>query len=247
VPKFEEIRSEDIRALIAGAMSRGGGWLNPGEAQDLLKALGIPAARSRLATTWKDVREAAKEIGFPLALKAVGPVILHKTEVGGIKLGLTGMAALRSAYRELSGSLGDAMTAALVQEMVPGGVEVIVGATYDAAFGPLVLYGSGGTLVELHSDVSFRIAPLTDLDVADMLEEVRGTALLRGYRGTAPVDEAALREILLKVSLLVELCPQVLELDLNPVKVLEKGARAVDCRVRVGRPPASPRARRVSY
>ncbi|MEX0880786.1 MAG: acetate--CoA ligase family protein [Thermoanaerobaculia bacterium] len=247
VPKFEEIRREDLRALIAGAMSRGGGWLTPGEAQDLLKALGILAARPRLATTWKDVRDAAREIGFPLALKAVGPAILHKTEVGGIKLGLAGMAAVRSAYRELSRSLGDAMTAVLVQEMVPGGVEVIVGATYDAAFGSLVLYGSGGTLVELLSDVSFRIAPLTDLDVADMLEEVRGTALLRGYRGTAPADEAALREILLKVSALLELCPEVLELDLNPVKVLEKGACAVDCRVRVGRPPTSPRARRVSY
>ena len=103
------------------------------------------------------------------------------------------------------------------------------------------------TLVELLNDVSFRIAPLTDLDVADMLEEVKGTALLRGYRGARTGDEAALREILSRISALVESCPEVLELDLNPVKVLGTGARAVDFRVRVGRPPSPPGSRRVSY
>ena len=247
IPPLEDIRRSDARALVARAMDRGGGWLTPGEAQDLMSALAIPVARSRLAATWKETREAAGDIGFPLALKAVGPAILHKTEIGGVKLGLADMAALRAAHRELSRSLGDAMTAVLLQEMVSGGVEVIVGATYDAAFGPLVLYGSGGTLVELLADIAFRIAPLTDVDVAEMLEEVKGTALLRGYRGAAPADEAALRQVLLRVSALLDLCPEVLELDLNPVKVLEKGARAVDVRVRVGRPPALPRSRRVSY
>jgi len=247
IPRFEDIRRDDVRAFIAEAMDRGGGWLTPGEAQDLLRVLAIPVAKSRLAANWKEVRAAAKEISFPLVLKAVGPAILHKTEVGGIRLGLADISGLRSAYRELSQSLGDAMTAVLVQEMVPDGVEVIVGATYDAAFGPLVLYGSGGTLVELLSDISFRIAPLTDLDVADMLEEVRGTALLKGYRGAAPADEAALREILLRVSALLDLCPEIQELDLNPVKVLEKGARAVDFRVRVGRRPVPPHSRRVHY
>jgi len=247
VPRFEDVRWQDLRSLIATAMARGGGWLAPGEAQELLTVVGIPVARSRLASSWSDVRDSAKEIGFPLVLKAVGPTILHKTEVGGIKLGLTDMSAVRSAYRELSRGLGESMTAVLVQEMVADGVEVIAGATYDAAFGPLVLYGSGGTLVELLNDVSFRIAPLTDLDVADMLEEVKGTALLRGYRGARAGDEAALREILLRVSALLDFCPEVLELDLNPVKVLGTGACVVDFRVRVGRPPSPPWSRRVSY
>jgi len=131
--------------------------------------------------------------------------------------------------------------------MVRGGVEVIAGMTLDATFGPLIVYGSGGTLVELLADVAFRLHPLTDADVEAMLDEVRGTALLRGYRGAPPADEAALKDLLLRLSALVEACPEVREIDLNPVKVLDRGVRVVDARVRVERKPVLPPSRRIAY
>ena len=137
----------------------------------------------RLARTDAEAAAAARELGFPVVLKAVGPTILHKTEVGGVRLNLADEAAVRAACRDLKKRLGDDLTDFLVQSMVAGGVEVIAGVTNDPTFGPLVLYGSGGTLVELLADVAFRLPPLTDIDVEAMLDEVRGTALLRGYRG----------------------------------------------------------------
>jgi acyl-CoA synthetase (NDP forming) len=131
--------------------------------------------------------------------------------------------------------------------MVPGGVEVVVGATLDETFGPLVLYGSGGMLVELLNDVAFRINPLTRSDVQDMLNEVKGTALLRGYRGSPVADESALSELILRVSALLEICPQIHEMDANPVKVLEKGVIVVDARVRVDRLVEPAPTRRIAY
>jgi acyl-CoA synthetase (NDP forming) len=141
----------------------------------------------------------------------------------------------------------EGLTGFLVQAMVPGGVEVIVGVVRDPTFGPLVVYGSGGTLVELLSDVAFRLHPLTDADAAAMLEEVRGTALLRGYRGAPKADEAALQDLLLRVSALVEACPEVREMDLNPVKVLGRGASVLDARIRVERRTTPGRSRRIVY
>ena len=180
-------------------------------------------------------------------LKAVGPTILHKTEVGGVRLNLADEAAVREACRDLKKRIGDDLTDFLVQAMVPGGVEVIAGVTNDSTFGPLVLYGSGGTLVELLADVAFRLQPLTDVDVAAMLDEVRGTALLRGYRGAATLDEAALKDLLLRLSALVDACPEVREMDLNPVKVLARGIKVVDARVRIARRPVLPPSRRIAY
>jgi acyl-CoA synthetase (NDP forming) len=131
--------------------------------------------------------------------------------------------------------------------MAPGGVEVVVGATLDPTFGPLVLYGSGGILVELLSDVAFRIHPLTDADLTEMLNEVKGTELLRGYRGAPYADEAALRDIVLRVSALLEVCPEIHEMDANPIKVFEKGAMVVDARVRVDPLPERAPSRRIAY
>jgi acyl-CoA synthetase (NDP forming) len=162
-------------------------------------------------------------------------------------LSLSGEAAVLAACRDLKKRIGAGLTDFVVQAMVPGGVEVIVGLTQDPTFGPVVLYGSGGTLVELVADVAFRLTPLTDRDVAAMLDEVKGTALLRGYRGGPKGDEGALKELLLRVSALVEACPEVREMDLNPVKVLGSGVRVVDARVRIGRPPAPAPSRRIAY
>jgi acetyl coenzyme A synthetase (ADP forming)-like protein len=247
IPSFDDIRLDDARSVVNGALGRGGGWLSPVEVGDLFAAGGIPTAATRLVSTASEAAAAAAEIGFPVVLKAVGPAILHKTEVGGIKLGLADEAAIEDAFSEMASRLKDQMTGALVQKMAPGGVEVVVGATLDPTFGPLVLYGSGGILVELLSDVAFRIHPLTDVDLSEMLNEVKGTALLRGYRGAPRADEGALREIILRVSALLDLCPEIQEMDANPIKVFEKGALVVDARVRIDRLPERAPTRRIAY
>jgi acetate---CoA ligase (ADP-forming) len=247
VPALGGLEVENARGVITRALAGGGGWLGPREAGQLLTAFKIPVAAMRVARDETAAVAAAKELGFPVAVKAAGPTILHKTEVGGVRLNLTDEGAVLSACSDLKGRLGADLTDFLVQVMVPGGVEVIVGVTQDSTFGPLVVYGSGGTLVELVADVAFRLPPLTDRDVAAMLDEVKGTALLRGYRGAPRGDETALKEMLLRVSALVENCPEVREMDLNPVKVLTSGVCVVDARIRVGRPPSVSPSRRIAY
>ena len=247
VPRFADAKRAEARRLVAAALERGGGWLDPRETQELLSAFGIPAAPLRVVRDAAQAAAAAEELGFPVAVKAVGPAIVHKTEVGGVRLGLADAEAVRDAVAEMRSRLGPAMTDAVVQKQVSGGVEVIVGATFDPTFGPLVLYGSGGTLVELVHDVSFRLCPATDADADSMLDEVRGTARLRGFRGAPPLDEAALRDAILRVSALVEACPEIREMDLNPVAVLPRGIAVLDARVRVEKRTAPPPSRRIVY
>ena len=134
----------------------------------------------------------------------------------------------------------------IIQEMVPDGVEMFVGATFDPNFGPVIACGTGGTLVELFADVVVRLHPLTDADAAAMVNELKGAPLLRGYRGAPVVDEAALRDVLLRVSALIGACPGIRELDINPLKVLPTGACALDARIRVGSTSRAS-SRRVSY
>ena len=248
IPELAGVDSERWRArrIVEQALARGGGWLGPIEAEQFLSAFGISTAAMRLVRTAAESAAAARDLGFPVALKAVGPAILHKTEVGGVRLGLADAEAVVAAARDLKTRLGDGLTEFLVQAMVPGGVEVIAGVTQDPTFGPLVLYGSGGTLVELMADVAFRLQPLTDADVDSMLDEVRGTALLRGFRGQPLLDESALKDLLLRLSALVEACPEVREMDLNPVKILPRGARVVDARIRIERRPLLPPSRRIA-
>jgi acyl-CoA synthetase (NDP forming) len=179
-------------------------------------------------------------------MKAVGPSIVHKTDIGGVALGLAGEDAVSGAYRDMQARLGDAMTGVIVQRLVAGGVELLVGATADPNFGPVIACGTGGTLVELFSDVALRLHPLTDTDVTEMINELRGAPLLRGYRGAPAADEHALGDVLLRVSALIDACPHILELDINPLKVLATGACAIDARIRVGHVTPQ-RSRRVTY
>jgi acetyl coenzyme A synthetase (ADP forming)-like protein len=247
VPALENLEVGKAREVIERALEARAGWLGPMDTEALLSAFGISVAPALLAHTEREAASAAAMLGFPVAIKAVGPRILHKTEVGGVRLNVADEAAVLAACHDLRQRLGPDLTDLLVQRMVSGGVDVIVGLTQDPTFGPLVLYGSGGTLVELVADVAFRLHPLTDADAAAMLEEVKGTALLRGYRGAPKGDEEALKDLLLRVSALVEHCPEVREMDLNPVKVLSSGISVVDARVRVGRPPAQLPSRRIAY
>ena len=164
-----------------------------------------------------------------------------------MRLNLADERAVREACEEMQAKFSGELSGVLVQELVTDGVEVMVGATLDPTFGPLVAYGSGGILVEMLNDVAFRINPLTDIDVQDMLSEVKGTALLRGWRGAPAADEAALKELILRVSALLEICLQIQEMDANPVKVLAQGAKIVDARLRVARLPDLMPTRRLAY
>ena len=232
IPIFTDLDTGAAQAVVAGALATGGGWLSPLGCSALLEAYGVPVAPIRAATTAEEALAATRHLGYPVVLKGSGPDILHKTEAHAIYAGLTDEAAVRHAFRALSRLPG--VVQILVQPMVTPGVEMLVGVTRDPTFGHVVVLGSGGTLVELLRDTSCRLAPLTDRSARQMLDELRGAALLRGYRGSAPADEAALVDVVLRVSALLTACPEIVELDLNPVIVTPSGATAVDARVRVG-------------
>jgi acetate---CoA ligase (ADP-forming) len=215
-----------------------GRWLAAEEAERILTAYGVPLARSRRVSTPQQGAAAQREIGGAVAVKLAAPI--HKADVGGIALGLDTpeevadrIASMRASLTEQG--LGHHAEEFLVQEMITEGLEMVVGVTHDPSFGPIVVTGMGGTLVELLRDVSVRITPLTDLDVDDMLDALRMKPLLLGYRGSPPADLEALKDLLHRVNAMVEDLPEIAELDLNPVFVREEGAgvSAVDVRMRL--------------
>jgi acyl-CoA synthetase (NDP forming) len=247
LPPLERFDAAEIRRIVGRVLIRGAGWILPDEAQALLAAAGIDTAASRVATDVDQALAAASEIGFPIALKALGPTLLHKTERKAVALNVHDDAGLRTTFADFQQRLGRDMTAVLVQQMVPPGVEMIVGALQDPLFGPLIACGTGGIMVDILADTAFRLQPLNAADPADMIDELRGARLLRGYRGSPPVDESALRDILIRVSELVRVAPEIRELDLNPVIVLPSGARVADVRLRLDAALPTPRGRRVEY
>ena len=237
IVEFDDVDPEAAQEAIWEALpglGAEGGWLDPSVAEAVLRAFGIPMAASRTVTTREGAIAAAAEIGGPVVLKVIAPSALHKSDVGGIVLDVQGDDEVGVAFDRVT-SVADDAAGALVQEFVPGGHEVIVGMTEDPSFGPLIAFGLGGVFVELIGDVAFRVHPLTDLDVDEMISEVKSARLLDGYRGGPAGDVAALKETLLRLSALVETVPEIAEFDLNPVKVLEPGAglRVVDLRMRV--------------
>jgi acetate---CoA ligase (ADP-forming) len=221
-----------------GTSADDGRWLTNAEAEGVLAAYGVPLARSRIVADPDEGAAAQEEFGTPVAVKVAAPI--HKTDVGGIELGLSSPDEVRAAIGRIRDALVDAgmeqhADAFLVQEMVDDGVEMVVGVTHDPSFGPIVMTGMGGTLVELQRDVSVRITPLTDLDVDDMLASLRMAPVLEGYRGSAPTDVGALKDLLHRINAMVEDLPEVVELDLNPVFVRPEGQGvvAVDLRMKV--------------
>jgi len=227
-------------ALANAATDDGSTWLPSAAAEDVLRAYGVPLARSRIVATPDEGAQAQAEFAAPVAVKVAAPI--HKTDVGGIELGLTSPEAVADAIGRIRQALLDAdlaehADAFLVQEMVGDGLEMVVGVTHDPSFGPIVMAGMGGTLVELLRDVSVRITPLTDQDVDDMLTDLRMAPLLTGYRGAPPADVTALKDLLFRVNAMVEDLPEVAELDLNPVFVRPdgQGVVAVDVRMKLAR------------
>jgi acyl-CoA synthetase (NDP forming) len=176
----------------------------------------------------------------PVALKAGSGAIVHKSDVGAVRLGLDSPDAVRDAFTAMQAGLGDAMGGAVVQPMVEAGVETIVGVTHDPSFGPLVLFGMGGVAAELLRDTSLRIVPITDVDAHEAVRSLRSSPLLFGYRGAPEVDVAALEDVVIRVGQLADALPEVAEMDCNPVIVSPQGATAVDVRVRLAPPHSSP-------
>jgi acetyl coenzyme A synthetase (ADP forming)-like protein len=236
-----------VRTVVGDVLERGGGWATQAEAAALLEAIGIAAPAARVVGSAAEAVSAASAITFPVVLKALGPSLVHKTEQHAVALRLQDESAVRSAYADFEERFGAEMTAVLVQQMVPPGVETLVGGVHDPTFGPLVACGTGGTLVDLLQDTVFRLQPLSEADAAEMIGDLRGARLLRGFRGAPPADEAALRDVLLRVSELLTLAPEIQEIDLNPVIVLKEGALAADTRVRIAQPAAQKPSRRVCY
>jgi len=206
------------------------------ESKALLSEAGIPTVETKLAASKEEAIVISKKLGFPVALKIVSPEITHKSDVGGVRLGLKTSKQVMEAYDEIISSVQQKYPKAIidgvsVQKMARPGTEVIIGMTKDAQFGPVLMFGLGGILVELLKDVSFRIVPLEREDAREMIREIKGYPLLEGYRGSEPVDVSILEEILLKVSRFVDNNPEIKELDLNPIFAYKDGAVAVDARV----------------
>lgn len=225
-----------VQEVIGKAKSEGRTILTEIESKQLIKQAGISVSDTRLATSKEKAISISKELGFPVVLKIASPEIVHKSDVGGVKVELGTSKQVGEAYDDILGAIKQkhpqaAIQGVSVQKMARPGVEVIIGMSKDTQFGPVLMFGLGGILVEVLKDVSFRIVPLAKRDAEEMISEIKGYPLLEGYRGQEPVDVSNLVELVLKVSDFVEQYPEVKELDLNPIFAYSDGAIAVDARV----------------
>lgn len=240
---FDDLRPDEARDMCRQILdSRGASWLTAEETRRVLNDFGLPLLPAVLARTADDAVGLAAVFGYPVVAKLQSRSLLHKSDAGAVRVGLTSERAVRSAFRDLLNlaasyppldpSEGEGV---VIQPQVENAVETMIGVTDDPLFGPLIAFGLGGIHVEVLGDVRFRIAPLTDQDADALLHGIRGYKLLKGYRGHPPADLDALRELLLRVSRLAEAVPEITELDLNPVMALSpgNGCRIVDARIRV--------------
>ncbi|MGQ9646318.1 MAG: acetate--CoA ligase family protein [Thermodesulfobacteriota bacterium] len=206
------------------------------ESKKILKQMGIPAVETRLALNQKEAVSISQGLGFPVALKINSPDVLHKTDSGGVKLGLKNPSEVKKAYQDILKSVKKKYPRALiqgisVQRMAPPGTEVIIGTSKDAQFGPVIMFGLGGIFVEVLKDVSFRVIPVNRRDAHEMIHEIKGFPLLQGLRGKEPTNISALVEMILKISKLIERNPQIKEMELNPIVAYRDKALALDARI----------------
>jgi acetyltransferase len=230
LPKFEEfeVDRETVAGIFAQVRAAGRVTIGDAESRAILTAYGIRVPASKLCPTAEEAVAFANELGYPVVMKIASPDILHKTDVGGVRVGLESPAAVRDAfdlmvYRAQKYQPNAQIWGCLVQEQVRGGKEIITGMNRDPQFGPLVMFGLGGIYVEVLKDVSFRIAPFDRKEAATMIREIRSFGLLRGVRGEPPADLDATADALLRLSQLVTDFPEIVEMDINPLMVFEKG------------------------
>jgi len=206
------------------------------ESKERLTKAGIPIIPTLLAKNLKEALNIGHAMGYPLAMKIVSPDIAHKSDVGGVKLGLANASQLQKAYRAMLTSISSRLPQARIQgvsiqKMARPGVELIIGMNQDSQFGPVIMFGVGGVLVEIFKDVAFRLVPVTPRDAAEMIHEIKGLALLQGYRGQEPVNLLLLEKLIVDLSMFIENNPQIQELDLNPVFGYKDAILAVDARI----------------
>lgn len=243
VPNFADVRHDEAAALLAEALRQGAHWLAPDEVFRLLSHYGIPVLEWRMTGSAVEAGDASIELAGPVAIKAIAPGLIHKTDAGGVRLNLVPGPAVVAAATEMRDAVaraGFATQGFLVERMAPEGVEMLVGMVNDRLFGPIVVAGAGGTTAELLQDVSIRIVPLTDQDARDMIRSLRTFPLLDGYRGRPRDNVHSLEDVVLRTAAMVEAHPEIAELDLNPVVATPDRSVVVDARVRVEAAPRRP-------
>jgi len=239
VREFEDVDRESVGGILRRARDAGRSRLDELDALSVLEAYRLPVVRSRMARSAEEAVQAAEQVGFPVVLKVMAEKVSHKSDVGGVIVGLQSIREVRGAYYEImerlesAGVERDAIDGMLVQQMVSGGRELILGASFDPSFGPLIMFGLGGVFVEALGDVVFRVHPVSDVDAAEMVRGVKGYKLLEGMRGEQGIDFDAVEEAIQRISQLVGDFPQISELDINPFVAFTKGRRpqAVDARI----------------
>jgi acyl-CoA synthetase (NDP forming) len=222
--------------IIEDAIRHGRNLLTEIEAKLVFKDAGVPVVETRLAKSRREAAAIGTEIGFPVVLKIVSRNIIHKSDAGGVKVGLKNKTEVVKAYGEIMAAAKEKfpkqkIDGVAVQKMARPGIEIIIGVFKDAQFGPVIMFGLGGIFVEVLKDVSFRIIPIARRDAAKMIKEIKGYPLLKGYRGMEPANLPSLEDILLKVSDFTERTPEIKEIDLNPIIAYKDSAVAVDARI----------------
>jgi acyl-CoA synthetase (NDP forming) len=230
------MRDKAVTAVFEAARKDNRSFLYEHEAKKLFGLYGMPVTKIHLSKTEEEAVKAAKKIGFPIVLKIVSPQILHKSDAGGVIVGVNDEKGIRDGFKKIianakSYKVDAEITGVLVQEMAPKGTEIIVGSTTDPTFGPTIMFGLGGIFVEILKDVSFRVVPIDEADAMEMLDEIKAKKILDGARGMPPSDRKTLADILVKTSRMLEECPEIKELDMNPILAYPDGARIVDGRV----------------
>ena len=224
------------RAIFKQVKESGRTLLTEIEAKEVLQGIGVATTTTLLARSADEAVATAQRIGFPVALKIVSPNITHKSDSGGVKLGLKTPEEVMAAHNDIVASVKQHEPSAqiygvAVQNMARPGTEVIMGMYKDAQFGPVLMFGLGGILVEILKDVSFRLVPLTHRDAQQMIREIKAFPVLEGYRGMEPADLPKLEDTLLKLSAFVEAHEEIKEMDLNPIFAYKDGVVAVDARI----------------
>ena len=240
VPELAGTSEGLAAAIISEELARGSRWLAPGRVAELLECYGLPLIATQVVADAEQAVAAAAELGQPVALKAIATGLLHKSDAGGVLLGLEGPEDVRDGALQIDAAVaraGHRLDGLIVQPMAPAGVELIVGVVHDRSFGPVLACGAGGTAAELIKDIAVRITPVTDVDVGEMLRSLKTFPLLDGYRGAVRADVTAIEDLLLRVGAMVEAHPEIVELDLNPLIAGPDGVLIVDARMRVGEPP----------
>ena len=230
------MRDKAIDDIFDVAKSEDRNFLYEHEAKKLFAMYGMPVTAIYVAETEDEAVKAANDIGYPIVLKIVSPQILHKSDAGGVIVGIDDDQGIRDGFNTIIKNAKNykpdaEITGILVQEMAPKGTEIIIGSTTDPTFGPTLMFGLGGIFVEILKDVSFRVAPIELIDAREMVDEIKARKILEGARGMPPVDKDTLADILYKTSTMLMECPEIKELDMNPILAYPDGARVVDARI----------------